>query len=283
MKKISFPFFLTSLMIVYSCIEKKSNKKILSDDFILVEGGTFINKKSNLYGKNAFINDFYMSKTEVTQQGWMKVMRNNPSKFKGDNLPVEMVSWYDCVEFCIKKSEKEGLQPYYKIYEDSIDTLNKSEFDSIKWLVKINPNANGYRLPTEAEWEYTAGGGQLSKNYSYSGSNNIDEVAWFWRNSGDTILTEKWDYRILENNHCKTRPVGIKKSNELGLYDMTGNVREWCEDWFENYEITPGHFRSQRGGGWIGIEIYCKNDDRGYFEANGIGPDQGFRICRNKD
>lgn len=242
-----------------------------------------MNKKSNLYGKNAMVNDFFIGKSEVTQKEWVDIMVNNPSRFRGDSLPVEMVSWYDCVEFCIKKSIKEGLLPYYKIYKDSTDKFNKSEFDSIKWLVKKNPKANGYRLPTEIEWEYAAGGGQLSKNYSYSGSDRIDEIAWYWRNSGDTILIEKWEYRLLEQNQCRTHAVTTKKPNELGLYDLTGNVREWCDDWYEDDGIPRGNFRSQRGGGWIGLEIYSKNDNRDYFEASGIGPDQGFRICRNKN
>lgn len=282
MKKKYFLFFITSFVFLNSCLEKDKNKSI-SDNFILVKGGAFINTTSNLYGKNASINDFYISKTEVTQNDWRSVMGNNPSKNKGDNLPVDMVNWYDCIQYCNKRSLKEKLTPYYKIYKDTIDPFNKSQFDTQKWVVNFNPDANGYRLPTEAEWEYAAGGGQLSKNYSYSGSDNINDVAWYWRNSGDTILTGNWNYKLLESNHCRTRPVGIKKPNELGLYDMTGNVREWCEDWFENYEIASGRFRSQRGGGWIGVEMYSKTSDRDHFEANGVGPDQGFRICRNKN
>lgn len=276
-----FFFFLVALILFYSCASKDS-KKHIQDDLILIKGGVFVNEKSNLFGKNASVNDFYIAKTEVTQKEWIDIMESNPSRFKGNSLPVEMVSWYDCVAFCIKKSIKEGLLPYYKIYKDSTDEFNKSEFDSIKWLVKRNPKANGYRLPTEIEWEYVAGGGQLSKSYSYSGSNTVDEIAWYWRNSGDTTLIEKWDYRLLEQNGCKPHSVGTKKSNELGLYDLTGNVREWCDDWYEDEGIPRGQFRSQRGGGWIGIETHCKNTDRGYFEPNGVGPDQGFRICRSK-
>lgn len=281
MKRILVLFIFFGLIIFCSCNKEKVT--IISGDFVLVKGGVFKNKKSNLYNKNALVQDFYMGKSEVTQKEWIKIMGNNPSNFKGDNLPVEMVSWYDCVAYCIKKSRKDGLIPYYKMYKDSVDSFNKSEFDSIKWLVKINPNANGYRLPTEVEWEYAASGGQLSQHYTYSGSNTVDQVAWYWRNCGDTLLTQNWNYNLIEKNHGRTHLVSTKKPNELGLHDMTGNVREWCNDWYEDEKIPRGHFRSQRGGGWIGVEMYSKNDDRDYFEANGVGPDQGFRICRNKD
>ncbi|MBQ4820742.1 SUMF1/EgtB/PvdO family nonheme iron enzyme [Aquimarina sp. MMG016] len=280
MKKISWLIVFGSLILY--CCKKEKQDEVLQDNLLLIKGGVFINKKSNLYKKNVFVGDFYIGRFEVTQKEWIEIMGNNPSEFKADNLPVEMVSWYDCITYCIKKSKKDGLKPYYKIYKDSIDSFNKSEFDTIKWLVKINPKANGYRLPTEIEWEYAAGGGQLSRHYTYSGSNMVEDVAWYWRNCGDTLLTQHWDYKIIEKNNCKTHPVGDKAPNELGLYDMTGNVREWCTDWYENNKMPGGHFRSQRGGGWIGVELYSENSDRGYFEASGVGPDQGFRICRNK-
>lgn len=119
-------------------------------------------------------------------------MGENPSGFKGDDLPVEMVSWYDAVEYCNQKSIKENLKPYYNIDKDNQDTNNQNENDNIKWNVTINEDANGYRLPTEAEWEYAASGGQKSLNYTYSGSNNPDEVAWYWINAGDNILTGDW-------------------------------------------------------------------------------------------
>jgi sulfatase modifying factor 1 len=251
------------------------------EKFVFVEGGTFINTKSNLFGKNAKIPDFYIGKYEVTQKEWTDVMGYNPSKFKGDSLPVEMVSWYDCVEYCNKRSLKEGFQPYYNIYKDKLDTSNTNEIDSIKWTVTYNTKSDGYRLPTEAEWEYAAGGGQKSMSYTYSGSNEIDKVAWYWRNSGDKYLTGDWHWPALENNHCQTKAVGSKKPNELRLFDMSGNVREWCEDWYEDFHTHIGFARVQRGGGWLGAGYCCKTSFRGSFEANGHGPDQGFRLCRS--
>lgn len=260
---------------VNSCSQNESG------DFVLIKGGTVINKKSNLYKKNVVITDFYIGKYEVAQKEWMEVMGSNPSEFKGDNLPVEMVSWYDCVEYCNKRSFKEGLKLYYTIDKNKRDPDNTCETDSIKWTVTINAEANGYRLPTEAEWEYAAGGGRKSKSFTYSGSNDIDEVAWYWKNSGDTILTGPWQWVTLENNNNKTKHVGSKKPNELALYDMSGNVREWCDEWYADEEINIGLLRAQRGGGWMGADYRCESANRGNFEANGKGPDQGFRVCRN--
>ncbi len=272
-----FIFLLTAITVVVSACSQK-----VPDNFVLVKGGTFINTKSNLYGKRATISDFYIGKYEVTQKEWIDVMGSNPSKFKGDNLPVEMVSWYDCVEYCYTRSIKEGLKPYYNIDKNKKDLNNKNDIDSIKWTVTINEGANGYRLPTEAEWEYAAGGGQMSKSYTYSGSDDVDKVAWYWKNSGDKILTGFWLWPVIENNHNKTKPVGSKQPNELGLYDMSGNVREWCWDWYEDFKINIGFVRVWRGGGWLGAENCCESSFRGSFEASGKGPDQGFRVCRSK-
>jgi formylglycine-generating enzyme len=189
-------------------------------ELIFVEGGTF-----NSEGSSITVSDFYIGKTEVTQAQWKAVMGNNPSKFKGDDLPIETVSWHDAVEFCKKLSQKEGVT---------------------------------YRLPTEAEWEFAAKGGNQSRGYIYSGSNNVDEVAWYSSNSGS-----------------KTQPAGTKKANELGIYDMSGNVWEWCWDWY-----TEGTNRVFRGGSWNSDAYYCGVADRHYNRPGNRSDYDGFRVAR---
>jgi len=256
-----------AVMIVASSCSQK-----LPDNFVVVKGGNF---------KNSTLPDFYISKFEVTQKEWMDVMGNNPSTFKAPTLPVETVSWYDCVEYCNKRSIQEGLQPYYNIDKERKDTSNTNELDDLKWTVTMNEQATGYRLPTEMEWEYAAGGGQLSKGYTYSGSNTINETAWYWQNSGDKFLTGTWSWPMLEKNRNKTKPVGSKAPNELGMYDMSGNVREWCWDGPARNETKTPPGRIWKGGGWMGADFCCEPSFRADYQANGKGPDQGFRVCRN--
>ena len=166
-------------------------------------------------------NDYYIGKYEVTQALWQAVMGNNPSNFKGDNLPVEQVSWDDCQEF--------------------ISQLNRI-------------TGKTFRLPTEAEWEYAARGGKKSRGYQYSGSNNLSDVAWY-----------------LGNSDSKTHAVGSKQGNELGIYDMSGNVWEWCQDWYGEYSSSSqtnptgangGSFRVFRGSCWSGDAGSCRSSSR---------------------
>jgi formylglycine-generating enzyme required for sulfatase activity len=267
-----------------------------ADGLVLIQGGEFKDTRSNYFGKSVNISSFYIGKYAVTQKEWTEVMGDNPSRFKGDNLPVEMVTWYDAVEYCNQRSISEGLTPYYRIEKNERDEDNKpdpqfGDLDEVRWTVTRDPEANGYRLPTEAEWEYAASGGQVSSSYFYSGGDDIEDVGWYWRNSGDKELTGFWNLPALEQNHNQTKPVGTKKPNELGLYDMSGNVRQWCWDWYADSlqeNVTDpkggrsGYGRVWKGGGWMGAAFCTEPSYRGHLAANGKGPDQGFRVCRNK-
>ncbi len=180
---------------------------------------------------------FTIGETEVTQALWEAVMGSNPSSFKGSDLPVETVSWDDCQTFITKLNQLTGKT---------------------------------FRLPTEAEWEYAARGGNKSQGYKYSGSNTIDDVAWYYDNGGS-----------------KTHAVGTKQANELGIYDMSGNVWEWCSDWYDSYgsssQTNPtgaasGSYRVLRGGSWNYNAMFCRVSLRsGYYPDYG-NDGRGLRL-----
>lgn len=252
------------------------------EQLVLVEGGTAIAVSTGTAQKAPAIEDFYIGKYEVTQEEWTKVMGSNPSAFKGHNLPVDSVSWYDSIEYCNRRSEKEGLIPYYKIEKQNPDPENICDHDDIRWTVTTVEGANGYRLPTEAEWTYAAGGGSKSQEFIYSGSSDEEDTVWYWRNAGKEYLKGDWYWPDIEANKNQTHPVGSKKSNELGIFDMSGNVREWCFDWYQDDTIPNGFYRVWKGGGWVGDVTSCRISYRGKFEPNGIGADMGFRVCRDR-
>ena len=197
----------------------------LINNMVYVSGGTFImggdDSSDQMPTHSVTLSSYYICKYEVTQALWRAVMGSNPSNFKGNNLPVENVSWYDCQTFIKRLNSYTG---------------------------------RNFRLPTEAEWEFAARGGNYSRHYKYSGSNYIDDVAWY-----------------IDNSNKRPQPVGAKQPNELGLYDMSGNVGEWCSDWdgsYSSYSQTnptgpnSGSFRVHRGGFWRYNAKYCRTPER---------------------
>lgn len=219
----------------------------LMSNMVYVEGGTFtMGATSEQQSPDSdekpthrvSLSSYYIGKYEVTQALWKAVMGSNPSKWKGENLPVENVSWNDCQTFLRKLNAMTG---------------------------------KNFRLPTEAEWEYAARGGNRSRGYQYSGSYIIGDVAWYTDNSGS-----------------KTHPVGTKAPNELGIYDMSGNVWEWCHDWKGSYSSSAqtnptgpssGSYRVFRGGGWSSYAGGCCVANRGFYTP-GIGDNNlGLRLA----
>ena len=221
---------------------------------------------------------------EVTQDEYQAVMETNPSLFSSNpaegetqgNRPVDQVSWYACLVYCNKRSINEGLTPCYTVKGSknpsdwgSIPKRKNSDWDA----VTCNFEANGYRLPTEAEWEYLARGGNTTNSGQtiYSGSDAIDEVAWYRENSGG-----------------KTHEVKKKEPNDLGLYDMSGNVWEWCWDRYNiittdtsSVGTSSGSSRVQRGSGWNMDAYYCRTTYRTCSDPNLDGHFMGFRVVRS--
>lgn len=227
--------------------EKTFSVKGVTFKMMMVEGGTF-NMGATSEQKEPFEREkpvhqvtlatYYLGETEVTQALWTAVMGSNPSNFTGDNLPVEYVRWSDCQTFIAELNYITG---------------------------------QNFRLPTEAEWEFAARGGNNSHGYQYSGGSTLSDVAWYDGNSGD-----------------QTQEVKTKRANELGIYDMSGNVWEWCQDWYGSYisnsltnptGAATGSFRVGRGGGWYGSTGGCRSAYRRSISPNFRSNDLGLRLA----
>jgi formylglycine-generating enzyme required for sulfatase activity/TolB-like protein len=244
--------------------------------FVLVPAGTFSMGSNNGDSDEKPVHQvtisraFYISDHEVTQKEWYNVMgttvrqqrdmvdKSWPLGGEGDNYPMCYVSWYEAIEYCNKRSVKEGLTPAYSGSGENIT---------------CNFKASGYRLPTEAEWEWAAkGGGKDSMVYEYSGSNSVDGVAWYD-----------------DNSEYQTHPVKTKRANSLGLYDMSGNVREWCWDRYGSYSsgsqtdpagVAGSSSRVMRGGSWCDDTQGVRSAYRGNNTPSGRVFDFGFRLVR---
>ena len=239
MKKLYLLLFIIQITLIHGL-----QTRDIAESLVFLEGGTFtMGSPSNERGRSSnegpqhqvTVSSFYMEKYPVTQASYLEITGKNPSEFKGPDLPVEQVSWFDAVDYCNKRSLSEGLTPAYAI--------NGS---AVAW----DRNADGYRLPTEAEWEYACRSGTQTP---YSSGNSVNDAGWFSGNSGG-----------------RTHPVGEKQPNSWGLYDMHGNVLEWCWDWLGNYTnsaktdprgASTGTSRVYRGGAWY----FASNQARSAF------------------
>jgi len=258
--------------------------------FVLINGGTFkIGSLDSEIKRNddegpqhsVTISSFYMKKNLVTQKEYQDVMGKNPSNFLGDNNPVEMICWYDAIEYCNRLSLKDGFTPSYSLQGKTNPDdwgVQTPQWDSIIMVA----GSNGYRLPTEAQWEYACRAGTTTP---FNTGNNINSKQTNYNGTSPYNNGEAGEYLK------KTTPVGTYPPNSWGLYDMHGNVWEWCWDWKENYidghKFDPtgpesGKYRAERGGSWSSGGANLRSACRSYDFPSIKGYNDGFRLVLPK-
>lgn len=249
----------------------------LPASFVLIPGGTFNNGSANVN-----VSSFYLDSFELTQASYQAVMGANPSYFPGPDKPVERVSWFDAIAYCNRRSIREGLTPCYSYGQQGMDPdnwpLDWNQNDINHAYVYCNWDATGYRLPTEMEWMFAARGGSGFQGYIYPGGNNLGPLGWYLDNCGAV--------------YGSTQSVGQKQANELGLFDMAGNVAEIVWDVFSAYPVTyqvdyrgpnptlAGEPHCVRGGSFQSMEEVCRVDARGQTGCTSLFNHTGFRLAR---
>jgi formylglycine-generating enzyme required for sulfatase activity len=279
-----------------------SNNQGVLPELVFVEGGTFTTGHDEILfpdseGHEVVLTyDFYMGKYEVTFDAYDSYCEQNNMQKLDDyskkmtyklgrgKKPVINISWAEALKYCNWLSEYEGLKPAYDTEGNLLDKDGNITVDITK--------VKGFRLPTEAEWEYAALGGGKSKGYLYSGSDKLDESGWYSVNSGDEKLTSENLDENLKQNNSMTHDVGIKMANELGIYDMSGNVWEWCQDYWEYYGtfkivnpvyLNDTRFHIIRGGSWRSDELRCQTVNRYGALPDARYGNLGFRIVRTAE
>jgi len=276
MKKFTILFFMVSSIAFNLAAQQNNMVRITGGTFTLGSPGTESGREKDEVQRQVTLSAFSMSRYEITQREYQEIMGENPSVFKGDNLPVENVTWFDAVEYCNKRSQKEGLRPVY--------TINRrtpaAGYPITNAEVTANWSNNGYRLPTEAEWEYACKAGTTTPF-----------------NTGEIITTAQANYKgnnLADNNSKteyreKTIPVGSFAANAWGLYDMHGNVYEWCWDGYAAYAYgalnnprgdSDVYYRVIRGGAWYYVDQYIRSASRGNYNPSYRIDGLGFRIVR---
>jgi len=298
LKKSSHRVAALAIILCFSSCGSDSENVLSKDiplEMVFIPGGNFIMGSDDEGAaacvaprpeRTVIVDSFYIGKYQITQAQYNSVMGANlsffqgtniPSGVNGNNLPVEGVSWYNAVEFCNKLSERDGFNPVYNIDKENKDTNNTEELDNVKWKVSLIDGANGYRLPTEAQWEFACRAGTTT---TYNTGDIInDETGWYGDNSGG-----------------RTHEVGKKPPNAWGLYDIHGNVWEWCWDFVnfggENYYdfapdpdtnplgLNSGNRRAERGGSWKSPPNRISSSYRERYRPHNSSNDLGFRVVR---